>query len=136
PFTKVIALGYYDGPTEGVVQEGEGGPVYRFQMLAWDGDTQDLRIFSLAPLPVDALERLAAAFQRHEPAHWPLWCPSWHVEMEVEVDQILAQTGPVEWVVAAHDLLGEILAAKGVTAEEVARTAGWSSFLKLGEQPH
>jgi hypothetical protein len=134
PFTKVLALGYYDGPTEGLVQGGEGGPVYRFHMLAWDGETQDLRVFGLAPCPPDSLSRLAAVCERYEPARWPVWVPSWHEGMEAETKQLLSEAGLVGWVVAAHDLLGQVLAARTVTPEEVAQTTDWSTFLGLGTQ--
>ena len=132
PFTKLLVLGYYDGPTDGVGQGGEGGPLYRFDMLAWDGETQDLRIFGLALLPSDVLGRLVAMYERYEPARWPVWLPSWHEDLEGEDEPLLSQAGPVAWVVATHDLLGRILAAKSVTAEEVARTTDWSAFLELG----
>src|SRR6266536_3812317 len=129
PFTKLLVLGYYDGPTDGVVQGGEDGSIYRYEMLAWDGETQNLRIFGLAPLPPDVLGRLVAVYERYEPVRWPVWLPSWHEGLEEEDEPLLSQAGPVEWVVATHDLLGQILAAKAVTPEEVARTADWSVLL-------
>src|SRR5439155_11243997 len=131
PFTKALALGYYDGPTDGLVQGGEGGPVYRFHLLAWDGETQDLRVFGLAPLPRDSLARLAGVCERYESPRWPVWVPGWQQGMEAEAEQILSQAGPVEWAVAAHDLLGQILVAKGVTPQEVARTVDWCVSLGL-----
>ncbi|SRR6266508_2754982 len=134
PFTKVLALGYYDGPTEGFVQGGEGGPVYRFHMLAWDSETQDLRVFGLAPCPSDSLARLVALCERYEPARWPVWVPSWHEGLEGETEQLLSEAGTFGWVVAAHDLLGQILVAKEVTSEEVTRTTDWSASLGLGTQ--
>ena len=44
-------------------------------------------------------------------------------------DQVLAQAGLVEWVVASFDLMHEIRAAKKVSGEEFARVADWLAFL-------
>lgn len=134
PFTKVLALGYYDGPTEGLVQEGSSDRVYQFHMLAWDDESQDLRIFALAPLPSSTLAQLTEAYAPYEEPRWPVWVPSWHAEMEPVTQQLLAQAGPPEWVLASQDLLAEILAAKAVTPELVARVTDWASFLGLGRQ--
>src|SRR5919204_827193 len=109
PVQKVLALGYYDGPTEGALQCAPEGPVYQFEMLAWDESTQDLRVFGLAPLPLTAWEQLTSLYAHHETPHWPVWVPSWYEGMNRQVDAILKQAGPVEWVVATQDLRGEIL---------------------------
>jgi hypothetical protein len=142
PFTKILALGYYDGPTDGVAQCDPAGPVYKFQLLAWDGETQDRRIFGLAPLPPTALEQLTRAYARSQTPHWPVWVPAWQEGMAQQKDQILGQAGPVEWIIAALDLLGEILVARAVTAEEFARIEqspdpreNWFSFLGLAYSP-
>ena len=39
PVERILALGYYDGPTEGVLRCGTG-EVYRFGLLAWEAETQ------------------------------------------------------------------------------------------------
>jgi hypothetical protein len=138
PFTKVLALGYYDGPTEGVLQCGQDGPVYKFQLLAWDEETQDLRIFGLAPLPATAMGQLADAYARYQTPCWPVWVPSWQAEMAQQADLVLQQAGSIEWIIATIDLLGEILVARTVTGPEFARIANslvarreWFTFLGL-----
>ena len=65
PVLKILALGYYDGPTDGLLQ-CENGLVYRFEILAWDSEAQDVRVFSLAPMPPTAFDRLAELFARRE----------------------------------------------------------------------
>ncbi len=117
PFSRIIALGYYDGPTSGILEGGTAGPAYKFVML--DGD--DLRIYSLAPLPPGSLENLVQLLTPYQQPRWPLWCPRWsfpsealRAEVEAETDRILGLAGPVEWVVAAEDLLHEIVAARSL----------------------
>src|SRR5687768_7982726 len=61
PFHRTLVLGWYDGPTSGVVQCGACGAEYTFVMLDWDlhcDDAEDPRIFSLSPLPPGSLEAL------------------------------------------------------------------------------
>lgn len=136
PFTRILALGYYDGPTEGLLECGPGGQVFRFRLLAWEPDTQDLRIFELAPFPATAFEELAGAFAAVEQPRWPVWVPGWQKEMGPATERVLAQTGPVAWVIATDNLRGEILAARQATAEQLAGVTDWPSFLGLTPAPH
>ena len=131
PVQKVLALGYYDGPTDGLLR-CEDGRVYRFEMLAWDSETQDVRVFSLAPTPPAAFDQLAALFARREKPRWPVWAPSWHEELREETDAILKEGGSVEWVMATEDLMGTILAAMRIRPEEVRTVMDWRPFLGLG----
>jgi len=109
--TRMIVLGYYDGPTYGVFQFGEGGPVYRFEMP--DEDTQLSRQsfprdYALQALPVDALDRLEAALAAHLIPTRPAWYVNWQFpnedaecETASKVDAILAEAGPPEFLVTA-----------------------------------
>jgi hypothetical protein len=145
PVTRVLALGYYDGPTNGVLQCGEGGPVYKFDLLAGPFSTEDglgdLRVFGLAPLPPQALDQLADAYQRYGPARWPLWVPIWHFPTAADeeamnrlTDQMLLKAGSTEWVLATFDLMGEIRAARAITGEELVRVTDWLAFLGVGNE--
>jgi hypothetical protein len=125
----VLALGYYDGPTDGLLWEDQAGRAYRFEMLAWD-DRQDLRVFRLRELPASAFAQLVDRLSRCEPPRWPLWVPSWRAEMEPPTEEALRQAGPSVWVIAAEDLLGEIVAAKPAPTS-AAVDADWFSFLGL-----
>jgi hypothetical protein len=145
PFSKVLGLGYYDGPTNGLLECTPGGQVFKFDLLDNQGDPEglDLRVFGLAQLPSTALTQLAEAYARFWSPRWPVWVPVWHFPsredqeaMERLTEQILGQAGPVQWVIAATgDLLGEIIAAKRVTPDEVARITDWFSFLGIARQP-
>jgi hypothetical protein len=142
PVTRVLALGYYDGPTDGVFQCGEGGPVYKFDLVEGPFSTEDglweMRVFSVASLPGSALARLTEAYSRFWPPHWPVWVPTWHFPdpadeqaMRRLTDEVLREAGPVEWVVATADLLGTIRAARPVTAGELSGVSDWLAFLGI-----
>lgn len=113
PPTRMILLGWYDGPTDGVIQfGGPGGPVYRFIMpdeetqlcRPWDAP----REYTFAPLPQDALDRLEAALARHLTVKRPVWYVNWQFstpeaerDADARVAAILAEARPAEWVVTA-----------------------------------
>ncbi len=134
PVQRVLALGFYDGPTEGALLCAPEGQVYKFEMLAWDESTQDLRVFGLAPLPQPAWEQLTSLYARHETPHWPVWVPSWYEDMDRQVDSILKRAGPVEWAVATQDLRGDILRARAIRPEEGVRVTDWAKFLGLAQE--
>lgn len=106
PVTRFVVLGFYDGATDGILQLGDGGPVFRFELPADEGEAEALtsseRTFDLRPLPADALDRLTIVLAPYHPPTWPGWFPRWvfpneRTERDVEagVAAILAQSGPV-----------------------------------------
>lgn len=129
PVQKILAFGYYDGPTDGVLQCGNT-QVFRFDLLAWEEETQDVRGFMLSPLAMEAWERLVALCSNYETPRWPLWL-CWREELRQPIGEILRQAGDVEWVVATEDLLGEILRVKAIGPEELVRVTDWGAFLEL-----
>jgi hypothetical protein len=144
--TKVLAHGWYDGPTDGVLECGTDGRVYRFTLLdevrQWPTEAEDVRVFSLAPLPPTALRQLTEAYGRYFKPHWPAWVPVWSFPtaadreaLERMTDQVLAQAGPAEWVIATSDLLGEPLAVRAAMPEEIAQVTDWPSYLGLTRTP-
>jgi hypothetical protein len=104
--TRMILLGYYDGPTEGVIQFADGA-VYRFVMP--DEDEQLARQwfprdYAFSPLPSDALDRLEVVLAEHLTPQRPSWYVNWQFEtpdVEREVDArvatILAEASPAAW---------------------------------------
>lgn len=143
PVQKVLALEYYDGPTYGVLQCGDDS-TYRFDLLAWDQETQDVRVFGLSPLPRPGWEKLIALCSAYESPHWPVWVVGWHEELHQPIDDIFQQAGPidsirrqagpVEWVIATEDLLGEILRVKSIRPEELNQLTDWATFLGLSQE--
>jgi hypothetical protein len=105
---RILILGFYDGPTNGVIQFGDGGPVFEFKWV--DEDASAARTFSLARLPSGALDRLTATIAPHIEPTWPVWFPVWRfaskeVQLAVEavVDAVLADAVPCEWHVTPTD---------------------------------
>jgi hypothetical protein len=133
PVREVLALGYYDGPTDGVLRCGDRR-VYRFELLTWEQQTQDLRVFALSPLPPAAWDQLIALCTCQEAPRWPVWVPSWHEGRNEPVDAILQQAGPVEWVLATEDLHGEIPRVKAIQAGELTAITDWKAFLGLDRE--
>src|SRR4051794_30325307 len=71
PFGRLRATGYYDGPTEGLVECGTCKTTYSFHKLDWD-DQQDVRIFSLSPIVGRAIDDLVQS-PGVPKANWPSW---------------------------------------------------------------
>lgn len=137
PFSKAIALGYYDGPTSGVVQSERNLTTYKFQLLAWDAG-QDMRIFSMAPLSSQSFERLVNLLSQIQPPLWPLWVPIWNFPsqetaniVEREVERILGQADFPGLVVAMKSIMSEIVSVKVVMPNDFDRTEDWFAFLDL-----
>jgi hypothetical protein len=134
PIQNVLAFGYYDGPTYGVLLCGDGS-TYRFDLLAWDQETQDMRVFSLSPLSRPGWEQLIAICGAHELPRWPVWVLGWYEGLREPVDAIRQQAGPVEWVVAAENFpQGEMLRVKSIRPEETNRVTDWGTFLGLAQE--
>lgn len=125
PVQKILTFGYYDGPTDGVMQCGDGR-VYRFDLLAWEPRTQDLRVFGLFPMGPATWEQLTALYGDHG--------FRWQEQLRQPIEDFLRQTGPVEWVLATEDLKGEILRVKAIRPEELARITDWSAFFGLSQE--
>lgn len=132
PFSKIVALGFYDGPTSGVLQCGTCSATYRFDMLDWDVD-HEVRIFRLARLPEDSLVRCVNVLAQSRQPQWPVWVPSrWDLpsdearqEADRELQRILQSAEPAELVVAWAGYGEKILAARKVPAAELADVADW-----------
>ncbi len=133
PVEKVLALEHYDGPMEGVLQCA-GGDVYRFDMLAWDEETQDVRIFGLSPLSRLAWDHLLALCAGHDSPRWPVWAFRWQEQLRQAIEEVLRQAGPMQWVVATTDLLGEIGRVKALRPEERMQVTNWGAFLGLAPE--
>ncbi len=108
--TRLIVLGFYDGPTDGVIQFGDRGRVFRFRLtdeerqLSTPSPTREYNFYSL---PMDALNRIVEAISPNIAPTWPVWFPLWRFpSQEIEdsvsaaVDTVLAEAGALEWRVA------------------------------------
>src|SRR5271166_1320964 len=61
PFDQVLILGWYDGPEEGLIRCGKCKRVYLFKSLDFVNEDEGLRLFGLAPLPADSIDRAVQA---------------------------------------------------------------------------
>jgi hypothetical protein len=140
PFSQVVFVGYDDGPTSGAAQCRSGAGAYRFEMLdmdaagkydrdAWD-QGREIRIFSLAPLPAPAFERLAGALSQ-EQAQARMAQDAAYFD---EVRFILDAASPPELVIATHGISTPVIAAREVSATEIATTQDWFAFLALASK--
>ncbi len=140
-FDKILVLDYYDGPRSGVAHCSACVSEYRFDLLDGDIDDatgEDVRIFRLALLPRAAWDELVAVCPDHERARWPIWVPLWRFESDVQrraadeaVHRVLAEAGPMEFVVASPDGLQTILVCRHVGADAVSNVQDWFQYLGL-----
>jgi hypothetical protein len=125
PFTRILALGWYDGPTGGVAECVHCGGAYLFEMLDWD-DWQDVRIFGLAPLPAGSFEALVSACPKSSPPRWPVWSPLWVFPSEDEREEAERQVRGIEQSAGRPDLVAAweddqegVLAARMLAEEDL-----------------
>lgn len=134
PFSQILALDFYDGPTSGILQCANCSATYYFDMLDWDEDHQ-IRIFRLAMLPQGSLEQCVAVFARFEAPDWPVWVPWFRSSpsdeardaVDRELEFILKKARPAELVVASSGYGEKVLAAVKVPAAELIETPDWFS---------
>ena len=96
---RVLVTGYYDGPTEGIIDLGGNVGVFCFEEVAFDNDRQT-RVSKLSPVPVEQLESIIAALSSALGSpKWPFWMPLWRFEdenvrreIEAELDALCTTT--------------------------------------------
>jgi len=125
PFSKLIALGWYDGPTSGVLECDICSTAYRFEMLDQDPDWDeglDIRIFSLSPLPTGAFAELVEVCEEFFGSpDWPIWVLIWDFGSEAEKNQAAQKIHQIQnramnpqLIVATRSLSKELIAARRV----------------------
>jgi len=157
PCIRLLCLGWYDGPTSGVAATS-GGRLYRFELLDRRPDADDLRVFAFAPLPGGAWDRLVEAIEGYQEPRWPVFVPTWKFATPGELErldrlavEVLDTSGEPVYVVAAEDLMGEIVAARvaagpAAAAARLALTSyrldvngargfQWFDYLGIGSTP-
>jgi len=127
PAEKIIALGWYDGPTVGILQCRDG-MVFKFHsrgtVLDWGEEGEDLQLYDFFPLPANSLEHVVSVLSPSQSPRWPLWVPEWaflseqeHAAVEKTLEEVELSSGHRQWIVASSDLLGEVVAAWSDTRE-------------------
>lgn len=127
PFGRIIALGYYDGPTSGVVQCSVCSSAYKYEIVAWD-DNQDLRIYVLAPLREELFVDFVKTLSELEAPKWPVWVPRWgsaskkrDKAINSSLETLLGSASKEEYVLSTEDLSKRIIAAKCLDEESLRR---------------
>lgn len=110
PVERVIAFGYYDGATDGVMDLG--GTEYRFDLSdeTHNPDGCDERRYDLRPLPPGSFQQVVAIVGEHLEPRWPAWVPIWkfpsaevRAEVERQVEAVLGQAGEPRWRLTTSD---------------------------------
>lgn len=129
PFSKIIVLDYYDGPISGVAQCARCDAAYVFQMLDWDED-QDIRTYSLSPLPSESFARLVQALTALGEPKWPVWVPIWtfptesiRQTVEREVGTTLQAKGPPTSMISSSDNLTSFAVVDDLSLDGLAQMA-------------
>lgn len=113
PVVRVIALGFYDGPTEGVLQTTDGA-AYRFDLIAEEHnpDGLDDRTFALRPLPPGVFDEVAELVGGSAGAvvvpRWPVAGADRQAEIDRRLDALLASAGPSVWELRCRGLTGTV----------------------------
>ncbi|HET7464579.1 MAG TPA: hypothetical protein VFJ82_25280 [Longimicrobium sp.] len=110
PFSRVVPVGWYDGPTEGVLECG--GVPYVFRKVAWDRHFAR-RVFVLRPVSRGAFDAVAEIVGR--PADASATDEERQATWERLMD-LLDQGGPVEYLVMADWITEALLAVRRVDA--------------------
>lgn len=138
PFDRAIVLGWYDGPTEGLVRCGTCNRVDRFVMLDSVDEDREVRIFSMAPLPADSMDRLEEVLAPFLTPTWPMWVPLWRFPSESDriradraVDALMVRGEAPEFVLTTSGLLDEISDVKVVSGNEAGQVHDWVSWMGL-----
>jgi hypothetical protein len=146
PFAKIVAFGYEDGPSIGIVRCVDCSEAYRFEMLATDVDGlydqaawdrgEELRIFALVPLSEGAFDRIVTLLSSVEEPIWPVWLPGvsrrspeLDRHIEADVSEILGTAGHPRLIVATADLLKPFVAIRDYPAEDGQAPLDWFAVL-------
>lgn len=131
PFSQMVVLDYYDGPAGGFLRCKVCGAEYHFYMLDWD-DRHLVRIFALAPVPEQSLQRLFALFQASPDRR--VWIPPVFSRASEErlsdlydrgiqgvIDQAATPSAVIAWSISAE----KTLAMRGVDPAAAPHLSAW-----------
>lgn len=81
---KIIALDFYDGPTEGLILSMKGYGACYFKLIAWSEDQND-RLFVLSKIDDSKFNRLHELLaRRQKQTTFPVWLPEWKFRNKTE----------------------------------------------------
>jgi hypothetical protein len=116
PFRRIVATGFYDGPTEGFAV-GEETETCSFRLLDWD-QGQDLRVFRIAAIPGVSLDDAVAVLRNEGPPSSPIWLlPAPLGEAAERFVQRANELARPVAIVVTRDLLGTLDLWRPITGE-------------------
>ena len=131
---RVLVTGYYDGPTEGIVDFGDELGVFCFKEVAFDNERQ-VRVSKLARVAPEPFESIIAALCSNlGPAKWPFWVPIWAFNNEVsrlaiESDlNAYCATGKAMLAVLTDDALEKCFAIRAIDEQVESKESDWLSL--------
>jgi hypothetical protein len=112
--------------------------VYRFMMVDSVDEDRGVRIYSFAPAPADAMDRLEEVLSPFMTPSWPMWVPLWRFPTETDrisvdgaVGALIARADAPEFVLTTSGLLDEIGDVKAISASEGDQVRDWVSWMGL-----
>lgn len=125
-FSRTLATGYYDGPTEGFCECAACSRVFSMQMFQWDSD-QDWRVIAFAELPLSFDEiALLLSVERTGKGSCILVSPL--VEPQNSILRRLFARTP-HWVGMISGWPGRIGAWRKISGVDPATVRDWFDFL-------
>jgi len=131
---KTVVTGYYDGPTEGIIDFGDNAGAYCFKTVAFDFD-REMRVLKLARVSSDQLESVLTTLSSFlGPPKWPFWVPIWtfndesaRAVAEGELDALCA-AGETELVVLTDDTIEKCYAIRKIDEQSASGVSEWLSL--------
>ena len=127
--------GYYDGPTEGIIDFGDAVRVFCFKAVAFDFDRQ-MRVSKLARVPSgEQLEWIVESLSSSlGPPKWPFWVPIWdfsdeseRLRVEAELDAFCA-AGETVMAVLTDEALEKCFAVRKIDRHSELVVSDWFSL--------
>lgn len=106
-FDRIVVLDWHDGALSGLAICRLCSQVFRFDVLASDGDDRE-RIYAFWSLPASIHAVVSDLLAALGPPRWPLWVPVWsftaaqvQTEVEERLDQAFSDAHGPEWIAVA-----------------------------------
>ncbi len=131
---RVIVTGYYDGPTDGIIDFGDDVGVYCFEVVAFDND-RERRVSKLARVASEPLESIVTTLTSAiGPPTWPFWLPIWRFSdentrrtAEAEID-VFCAAGETALAVLTDDTLEKCFAIRKTDEQSASIVSDWLSL--------
>ena len=135
---EIIALGYMDGPTSGVLRL-KNGYSFVFNVVAFDFD-RELRVLTLGSLSDDDYDLMIQTLRRaFGDPHWPTWVPLWRFddvgqrrELESIVNRIIESAIPIAAAVC-DDTIMRCVSFRSADINELSRAQEWFEFMGISD---